>query len=93
MTFVKGHPKVGGKVKGQPNKATVEIKEAFKNLIEQNTPNMIEWLDRVATTDPGKALTLCAQLGEFVIPKLARVESTGEMKHKFEPLTIKRSDG
>lgn len=93
MAAPKGHARYGGRSKGTTNKTTTEIKEAYRNLIELNTPNMIIWMERVAKVDPAKALTLCAQLSEFVIPKLARVDNTGELKHTFEPLTIKRSDG
>lgn len=70
-----------GRPKGGSNKATIEIKEAFRNLIELNTPNMIEWMQRIAEEDPGKALALCASLAEFVIPKLARQEIKGD--HQF----------
>jgi len=69
-----------GRPKGGNNKATIEIKEAFRNLIEQNTPNMIEWMQRIAEEDPGKALTICASLAEFVLPKLARQEVHGNQQ-------------
>lgn len=79
--------KTGGRQKGSLNKVTSEIKEAFKNLIEQNTDNMIGWLDRVAKDDPAKALSLCADLAEFVVPKLARTDLAGDqdnpIRHTF----------
>jgi hypothetical protein len=80
-----------GRNKGVPNKVTMEIKEAFKNLIELNTPNMISWMQDIADKDPAKALSLCADLAEFVVPKLARTETkvTGEITHKG--LVIERS--
>lgn len=67
-----------GRPKGAQNKATIEIKEAFRNLIELNTPNMIGWLERVAAENPAKALELCGSLAEFIVPKLARTEHTGD---------------
>jgi hypothetical protein len=80
-----------GRNKGVPNKITMEIKEAFKNLIEQNTPNMIAWMQEIADKDPAKALSLCADLAEFVVPKLARTDTnvTGEITQKG--LVIERS--
>lgn len=74
----KDMPPGPGRKKGVPNKVTMEIREAFKNLIEQNTPNMIGWMEEVAETDPAKALSLCADLAEFIVPKLSRAEHTGE---------------
>jgi hypothetical protein len=64
-----------GRKAGVPNKVTQEIKEAYRNLLELNTPNMIGWLERVALVDPDKAIDLCIKMSEFVIPKLARVDS------------------
>lgn len=78
--------------KGVPNKMTMEIKEAFKNLIEMNTPNMIEWMERVAIDDPAKALSLCADMAEFVVPKLARTELTGKDGGAVEHKDVTKSD-
>lgn len=71
----KGHTNnPNGRPKGAKNRVTTETREAFKNLLEMNTPNMIGWMERVAEDDPAKALDLSAKLAEFVIPKLGRTE-------------------
>ena len=70
--------KTGGRKKGTPNKATQETREAFKNLLEMNTPNMIGWMERVAEKDPARALSLCSELAEYVVPKLNRTEITAK---------------
>lgn len=78
MAFPKGQKNPNaGRPKGAENKATLEIKQAFQNLLEMNTPNMIGWLQEVAADNPAKALDICANLAEFVVPKLARQELTG----------------
>lgn len=43
--FEKGHKKLGGKVKGTPNKATQNAKEAFQLAFEGlgGVPAFIEW--------------------------------------------------
>jgi len=66
----------GGRPKGIPNKATRDIKEAYKQLIEKNLDNMTDWLERIAETDPDKAIRIMADLSEYVIPKLARTDHT-----------------
>jgi hypothetical protein len=43
--------------------------------------------DRVAESDPAKALDLLARLAQFVIPKLARTDLTGD-EDKTKSVTI-----
>lgn len=68
----------GGRPKGTPNKATAEAREAFKKLLDKNTPQMQKWLDQVAMEDPAKAMDLVLKLAEYVLPKLQRQELTGK---------------
>ncbi len=90
MAFPKGHKKVGGKTKGTPNKATAEIKEAYKNLIENNLDKLSTWLDKVAEKSPERALGILIELSEFVIPKLARTETKHEGDLTVTTITVKR---
>lgn len=80
MPFKKGDKKpVGsGKRKGTENKATKDIKEAYRQLIENNLDNLTNWLEQIAKKNPEKAIYILADLSEYVIPKLARQELTGE---------------
>lgn len=66
-----------GRPKGIPNKNTMAIREAYQKLTEDNLDNMSLWLARIAEENPEKAMTLMLQLSEFIIPKLARTELTG----------------
>ena len=85
MPFKKGQSgNASGRPIGAENKSTTEIRTAFKKLLDDNSENMLIWLERVAATDPDKALTICASLAEFIIPKLARTET----KHEGE-VTLK----
>ncbi len=76
MKFQKGHKKVGGKEKGVPNKATRDIKEAYRLLIENNLDNLTGWIEKIAVKDPEKAIRILADLSEYVVPKLARTDLT-----------------
>lgn len=67
-----------GRKKGVQNKATRDIKEAYRQLIEKNLDNLTSWLKKIADKDPEKAIKIIAELSEFVVPKLARTELTGE---------------
>ena len=76
MPFKKGRNKTGGKVKGTQNKATKDIKEAYRKLIEDNLDNLTAWLETIAAKDPEKAIKIIADLSEYIIPKLARTDLT-----------------
>ena len=67
-----------GRKKGIPNKSTMAVREAYQKLTEDNLENMSIWLAQVAADNPEKAMTLMLQLSEFIIPKLARTELTGQ---------------
>lgn len=69
--------KTGGRVRGVPNKATAEAREAIARFVDGNAHRLQEWLDRVAETDPEKAFSLFQSVIEYHVPKLARTESTG----------------
>ena len=66
-----------GRKPGVPNKATRDIKEAYRQLIELNLDNLTAWLEIIAAKDPEKAIRIISDLSEYVIPKLARSEHTG----------------
>jgi hypothetical protein len=67
-----------GRPKGTPNKTTIEFKQAVNNLLEFATPQMVEWLSRVAEADPSKALDHIGKLAEYAHPKLNRTELAGD---------------
>lgn len=92
MTFKKGDikPSASGRKKGSENKATKDIKEAYKLLIEANLDNMTQWIERIAATDPDKAIRILSELSEYVVPKLSRTEvkNSGEITIKSEIDTL-----
>ena len=90
MAFKKGEvTNPNGRPKGKPNKTTVEIREAYQRLVEDNLTNMSLWLADVAAENPEKAMDLMLKLSEYMIPKLARQEVTGaEGKDLFKNITF-----
>ena len=80
MAAKKGHKKIGGRAKGVENKTTRDIKEAYKNLVENNLDNIKTWLEKIAAKDPEKAVYIIINLSEYVLPKLARTESKIELE-------------
>ena len=90
MAFKKGEvTSPNGRPKGKPNKTTVEIREAYQRLVEDNLTNMSLWLADVAADNPEKAMDLMLKLSEYMIPKLARQEVTGaDGKDLFKNITF-----
>ena len=56
-----------------------------KEFIENNAPKFEQWLERVAETNPAKAIELVSNLSDYVLPKLARTEIVGDEE---QPLSI-----
>lgn len=70
-----GNP--NGRPKGSKNKQTAAIRDAYQRLTESNLENMTQWINQVAADNPKEAFELMIKLSEYVIPKLARTEVTG----------------
>ena len=84
-TFAKG---TGGRPKGAKNRTTEELRQALKDLTDQNLDKVQGWLDRVAADDPNAALDKWLKLVEYTLPKLARVENTHEAGKNLKTFTI-----
>ena len=67
-----------GRPVGSKNKVTQKIREAYQQLTEDNLDNMTIWLAQIAAEDPKMAMEMMIKLSEYVIPKLARQEITGQ---------------
>ncbi len=79
MTKAKGGKREGsGRPKGSENKATKDIREAYKLLIENNLVNLQGWIEKIAEDNPAKAIELLNSMSEYIIPKLARTELVGD---------------
>jgi hypothetical protein len=82
-----------GRVKGVPNKVTADVRRAFTMLLEGSSEKLAGWLEKVAKTDPARALDLVAKFAEYHIPKLSRTElSTGSDTLKVEIVDPTRRD-
>lgn len=72
--FQKGHKKIGGKQKGSVNKSTETARLAIAKLVNENTDNMINWLDQIAQESPKDAFDCVIKVMEYHIPKLNRTD-------------------
>ena len=65
--------KYGGREKGTPNKITIEIREKFTLLVDNNIDRLQEDIDKLAPKDRIKILI---ELSKFVLPTLKATEIT-----------------
>ena len=85
--------KFGGRVKGTPNKATNEAREAISAFVDGNAHRLQEWLDKIAdgikgekedeyilAPDPDRAFSLFQSVIEYHVPKLSRSEIKAEIE-------------
>lgn len=84
---ISGNP--AGKPKGAQNKVAEEIKQAFAQLLQNNVPQLEEWIARVGERDPSKALEIYTKISERFVPQLSRQEITGaEGKDLFQNVSF-----
>jgi hypothetical protein len=68
----------GGRPVGSKNMLTQDIRNRFRMFVVDNLPEIQKWMDQVAKKDPAKALEYILGFSEYCLPKLARIEHTGE---------------
>ena len=69
----------GGSRKGIPNRATEKARQAFAMLVDNTAPRLAEWLEQVYEQEgPNEAIKRFLDMAEYVMPRKARVEHTGE---------------
>ena len=91
MAFEKGN-KLAGTRKGIPNKTTLEIRNAFQLLIENNQDKMQLWLTETAMEEPARALEIILKMSEYIVPKLSRTEVKAEITDKSIVINLRPLD-
>lgn len=67
-----------GRPPGKPNAITAEVRQILKAAIDKCAPTAARKLEELLEADPAAGLKAFGALAEFVIPKLGRLEHTGE---------------
>ena len=62
----------------------VRVKEALAQSVDQMHYKALEALHQMAVWEPGKFLDKYVEFCEFILPKLARTEYTGNVAHKHD---------
>ena len=88
---VSGNP--NGRKKGVPNKTTTELKETINKIVSITLDNYLEDIAKIRKEDPKKAMELSKGLIDYIMPKMTKVDISGELKHKVEKITIEIKNG
>jgi len=75
MPFEEGNKLGKGRPKGSPNKTTQEMRDAIQYIAKNNIEKFQVWIDKIAETNPIKAMELNIAMYEYFIPKLQRTET------------------
>jgi hypothetical protein len=63
-----------GRAKGNPNKATAQVREVIARFAEDNAERFGEWITQTAEKDPARAAELFLRALEYHLPKMSRTE-------------------
>jgi len=78
--------KTGGRVKGQPNRLTTEMREKLKAIVDNELQNLDVTLMRLSEKD---RLEIIVKLLPFILPKMTEVNiQQEEGKAKIEPIVV-----
>ena len=95
--YQKGKEKLGGRVKGTPNKVTKETKEVIADLLKLTAPIYAKKLiEKAESKDPdqvGEFMSRFEKLIEFDVPKLQRSEIRAEVKTEITDTILKAFEG
>jgi|JI10StandDraft_1071094.scaffolds.fasta_scaffold2264720_2 hypothetical protein len=80
MAKPKGSPKVGGRVKGTPNKVTAPIREKFEKLLDGY--GIDQMITDLKALSPKDRMMIISGLAEYIVPKLARTEIQAAVETK-----------
>lgn len=78
-----GRGRIGGRVKGTPNKITSSLKEFIKNLINDNREQIIEDLRAL---QPYQRLLFIERLINYVLPKQASADIQSQIDVEYKAL-------
>lgn len=82
-----------GRKKGSLNKTTTEIKQVLNQVISNQLDTLEKDINKLKKTDPEAALKLSIKLIEYIIPKMNKMELSGEITTKIERIQIEIKNG
>jgi 16S rRNA C1402 N4-methylase RsmH len=86
--FEKGHKLATGRPKGAVNRSTEQAKLTIARIANRGLDNISEDLEKIRKTDPIEATKLYLKLLEYIVPKKAQMELSGQIDQRIQQISI-----
>lgn len=86
--FEKGHKLATGRPKGALNRSTEQAKLTIARIANRGLDNISEDLEKIRKSDPIEAAKLYLKLLEYIVPKKAAVELSGQIDQRIQQISI-----
>jgi hypothetical protein len=88
MPFQKGNKLSTGRPVGAINRSTEQAKLALARLANSGLDALREDLVKIRKEDPLEAAKIYLKLIEYIVPKKAQMELTGEINQKIQQISV-----
>jgi len=93
MPFTKGHKLSTGRPHGAINRSTEQAKLAISRLANSGLDALREDLVKIRKENPLEAAKIYLKLLEYIVPKKASIELSGEIQQKIQQISVNIQDG
>jgi hypothetical protein len=93
MPFEKNHKLAIGRPKGSLNRSTEQAKLAVARLANAGIDALREDLVKIREENPLEAAKIYLKLLEYIVPKKAQIDLSGEIKHHIQQITVHINEG
>jgi hypothetical protein len=80
--------KMGGRKPGSLNRSTEQAKLTIARLANKGLDNITEDFEKIRKENPIEAAKLYLKLLEYIVPKKASMEISGEIDHRIQQVSI-----
>ncbi len=88
MPFQKGNQLGKGRPAGQLNRSTEQAKLTIARLANRGLDNISEDLEKIRKEDPLEAAKLYLKLLEYIVPKKAQMEISGQLDQRIQQISV-----
>jgi hypothetical protein len=88
MPFQPGHKLAKGRPSGALNRSTESAKLTIARLANKGLNNISEDLEKIRKENPIEAAKLYLKLLEYIVPKKAQMEISGEINQRIQQISI-----
>ena len=88
MPFQENHKLSKGRPKGALNRSSEQAKLTIARIANRGLDNISEDLEKIRKTDPIEAAKLYLKLLEYIVPKKAQMELSGQIDQRIHQISI-----